>query len=121
MRRCLPCVRLRRGFWRWTTISMCRWACVCSRPRAPCFYPQAMRRAGMVRTLRALLTSGGPRGRMYAAGALTVLGDEAVLTAVHNTGSVLLLTKHYVELTEFDFEAKNSIARVRGRALEGRW
>lgn len=77
--------------------------------------PQAMRRAGMVRTLRSLLADGGPRGRMYAAGALTVLAgdDEALLTAIRNTGSVLMLTKHYHGLTEFDFLAKDAIAVVR--------
>lgn len=52
---------------------------------------------------------------MYAAGALTVLADDdkAVLTAIHNAGAVLSLTKHYQELTEFDFLAKDAIAMVR--------
>lgn len=80
------------------------------------FFPQAMQRAGMVHTLRRLLADGGPRGRMYAAGALTILAgnNETALTAVLNTGSVLMLAKHYQGLTEFDFYAKDAIAMVGG-------
>ncbi len=75
---------------------------------------QAMLRAGILQPLKRLLECDDSNCRMYAAGALSVLdgNNDATLQALSKSGALMMLTKHYNSLQEFDYMAKEAVAMV---------